>query len=126
MKRDDIHDLLIGAALVGLAYAFYRHSKVAGAARSTAATAAGVPYSGTDPTKVNSGVSYDPANPGQALSLSDLLRGAVHDVLSTGSAYGGTASSSDIVGQAVTDAVNPNDVGGDVVDSVVRVPGALW
>jgi hypothetical protein len=127
MNKDNLNDLLMGAALVALAYALYRHhapSQVRPMSATNQANFAGVPYSGNDPTRPAQGDSYDPAAPAAFMLVSDLLKGSVHDIVNNDQSSSYMPYVSDVVSQAVTDATNPGNVGPQ--DSIIRVPGALW
>lgn len=83
MNKDELHELLLGVALVALAYAVYKHMNTAAPA-SLPATSVKLP------TAINpsQGVAYNPANPGAYITIDNLLAGTVHDLATT---PGGTA-----------------------------------
>jgi hypothetical protein len=72
MTKDDIQDLLVGAVVVALGYALWRHFKPA------QAVVAAPPA----PTGPRTGVTVGAPSPSASpfTSLTDLLSGAVHDI----------------------------------------------
>jgi hypothetical protein len=75
MKRDDIHDLMLGAVLVVLGYALYKHfnptsTTTAPAVRSPMGIAVG--------EVMGNATTSGPTSP--FTSLKDLLSGTVHDI----------------------------------------------
>lgn len=106
MKKEVIYDIAIGAAIVALGYALWQHFK--GGAPAA--------FSVSNPLNPAPGVSVNPANPGAFMTLADMLKGAVHDVV-TGIDPNTIPKTTDIF-SSVTGYTAP--------DSVVKVPGALW
>jgi hypothetical protein len=107
MSRDELQDVMLGAVVVALLYAFYKHAK----------TAAAPVFSVNNPINPPTGTSYDPANPGAYIPLSSLLSGTVHDI-TTGQTQN-YASTADVTQQALQDIYN-------VPNSLVRVPDANY
>lgn len=97
MTKDDIQDLAVGAVLVVLAYAVYRHFK-------TAPAAAPAP---------RAGVAVGEPPPSPFTTLQDLLSGTVQDIGS----FGGRNYLNEIA--------DPGLNGNQGRDSIV-MPGALW
>jgi hypothetical protein len=81
MKRDDVHDLMLGAVLVVLGYALYKHFNPTSA---TTAPAAQTPMGIAVGEVASNATTSGPKSP--YTSLQDLLAGAVHDI----GGFGGT------------------------------------
>jgi hypothetical protein len=98
MTRDDIHDLIIGAAVVALGYALYQHFKDRKAATPGA-------FAKIDPMNVDHGFGYDPMNPSDYISLADLLRGTVADSIYPAGAAAATRmpTTADLFGTVVAE-----------------------
>lgn len=133
MKREDLHDILIGGVVVALAYAMWKHHKVTGNGtgmnnvmgyNTSPLNYDRSPASGRNPTRPAEGQPYDPISPAAFTTVADLLRGSVHDVVGNDQSATAIPMVSDVVQQAVSDATNPGGVGPQ--DSVIRVPGAYW
>ncbi|MGZ4837642.1 MAG: hypothetical protein ACXVZR_03770 [Terriglobales bacterium] len=78
MSKDEVHELLMGAALVALGYALYQHFK-------TKPATAPMPAITTPAQAVeNNYTTTGPSSP--FTSLTDLLTGTVHDI----GGFGGT------------------------------------
>lgn len=122
MKRDDMMDLLVGMAVVVMGYALFKQFKP-GAPGSSALTPV---FSGNAPTNPSQGVPFDSANPGALISLVDLLRGTVHDIM-TGDNRGETPATVYEIGQSVIEEQYPGSTtpyrNGN---SIVRNPDAYW
>lgn len=117
MNKDQLHELLMGVAVVALGYALYKHFKPA----AKAPAGAPAPSVVRVPTAINpsQGIAYNPANPGQYISINDLLAGTVHDLATT---PGGTAGYIPSTDEQIS-AVTGYDTSGN--DSIVK-PDAWW
>lgn len=74
MSRDDVNDLILGAVVVVLGYALYKHFKVQAPAASSTPTQMGIAVGEVTGNATTSG----PTSP--YTSIKDLLSGAVHDI----------------------------------------------
>lgn len=115
MNKEQIQELMMGAAIVALAYALWQHFKKA--PNGTA----GLPATGSG-AALNTGVPFDTANPGQLIRLSDLLAGTVHDI-ATGDTAGESTATVGEINQSVLDEAYGID---STATSVVKQPGAYW
>ncbi len=73
MNKDQINELLMGAAVVALAYALYKHFK-------PGANAAASPAPAVAPAQVGGGAAFAYGEPSPFTTLTDLLSGTVHDI----------------------------------------------
>jgi hypothetical protein len=126
MKKDEVHEIILGVALVALAYALLKHHKQNGngTGMNNVLNVDRSPLSGNDPTRPAQGQAYDPISPAAFVTVADLLRGSVHDIVNNDQSATAIPMVGDVVSQAVTDYTNPGGVGPQ--DSVIRVPGAYW
>lgn len=123
MTKDKIYDIALGVAAVALVYAVVRSMKPKGA--SGPATGGSV-FSTWNPFNPDTGESYDPANPGKYISLSDLVKGSINDYFTGGGqSY---ASVGDIRDTAIDDYYGNPSSGNSARDngSVVFKPGTYW
>jgi hypothetical protein len=79
MNKEQLHEMLLGLALVALGYAIYQHTKKASKQTQLKAPSVVAP---------SQGIAYNPANPGAYITLDNLIAGTVHDLATT---PGGTA-----------------------------------
>jgi hypothetical protein len=115
MNKETLYDLAMGVALVALSYALWQHFK-------TGATATPGTFTNMDPTKPDNGLGYDPYNPGEFISLTDLLKGTVADVIHNQTAGDAIPTTTDLIGSATADYY-----GTDYQPTTAPYkPGALW
>nr|DAD55503.1 MAG TPA: hypothetical protein [Corticoviridae sp.] len=127
MTKDKIYDVALGVAAVVLLYAVVRKKMPRASGGTGGGNSGGSVFSTWNPFNPDPGITYDPANPAQFISLSDLIKGTVNDFF-TGNSGTQYPWLSDIKQQAVEDYYGNTTSGNSARDngSVVFKPGTYW
>lgn len=99
MNKEQMQELMMGVALVALAYALYQHFK----ANGTIKTRAPGQLASGDPTRPDAGYGYDPYNPGDFIKWADLLKGTVADVITGQTAGFDIPTTKDLFGTLIAE-----------------------
>jgi hypothetical protein len=119
MSKEEMHEILLGVAVVALAYAFMKHAKAVPKVPAV--------FANKSPIYAAPGTPYDPANPAQFVTVKDLLNGSVHDIITGDTSSSAIPTVNDIIGSTIDSGPTYNEQRGFVSqDSVVRNPNAYW
>lgn len=120
MNKEQTQEIAMGAALVALAYALWKHFKPGATAKKTLDQFTQLPTVQTPFPYENQG--YDQTNPGGFVSIADLLKGVISDKSAGVDSFGYIPTNAEIASSVMGDPAPY----GNGVDSVVKVDNGEW